>query len=201
MNSKYLILVFTVLLIFSRCKDDCPDDNPQLNCEGDMVQIDGECQCPENTARFALSTQCRPYSENDFWIQEGDECLGMAHLLFGEEAKNDIFDPTRSQIELAYSLGPTGTHYGFSYYPFEKTQTGYVIDIKSNILTDQKDFQECLEERYDGCDIRIELDTAWTTTDVTYKFWNDIDPSSNVKKEFGKELKAVFRNNTGPKER
>lgn len=201
MNNKYLILFAIVTLIFLGCKDKCPDDDPQLNCEGDMVQIDGECQCPENTAQWALSSKCRPYSENDFWIQEGDACLGSAFLLFGEQAKNDIFDPERTQIELSYGLGPTGTLFGFSYYPFERTRTGYVIDIKFNILINPKDFQECLDERYDGCDIRIELDLDWTKAEVTYKFWNDIDPSSNVKKEFGKELKATFKNNTGPKVR
>lgn len=34
---------------------------------------------------------------------------------------------------------------------------------------------------------------------VTYKFWNDVDTSVHIKKEFGKELKAVFMSNTGPK--
>ena len=33
------------------------------------------------------------------------------------------------------------------------------------------------------------------------KFWGELDTSRNVKKEFGKELRATFKNNTEPKER
>mgnify|MGYP001067342584 CR=1 FL=1 len=101
--NKYFIIIISLLVGISSCKDDC-DDQPDANCSGSYEYRDGKCQCPENSVDMGRSF-CKPFSENNFWIQEGDACLGQAYLFFGETSE-DIFDPNQTTISMGWSQGP-----------------------------------------------------------------------------------------------
>lgn len=198
--NKYLLILFTSLFAISSCKDDC-DDKPNAYCQGMHEYRDGACQCPENSVDMGRYF-CKEYSKNNFWIQEGDPCLGKAYFFFGKTGK-DIFDEGQETVEISYSQGITGSRVGGSYEKIDKVGNQYYL-IKSNqnqISYSDNVFSECIDNSYEYYDMEIRIDIDWTTADVTYKFWNDIDTSVHIKKEFGKELKAVFMSNTGPKER
>jgi hypothetical protein len=162
------------------------------------VLQDGKCQCPSNSVDMG-NYVCKPYSENNFWIQEGDPCMGQAYFFFGQSS-TDIFDPEQSTIYMEMSLG-ISAHIEGGFRKINKIGNQYyVVKTTSLILAEDDIFIECLDgEIYDGYDLEIKIDTDWSTADASYKFWNDLDTSSQIKKEFGKELKAVFMSNTGPK--
>jgi hypothetical protein len=194
--NKYLIIILTLFVGLTNCKDKCKDQ-PE-GCSGMYELREGKCQCPVNTVDMGRSF-CMPFSENNFWIQEGDPCLGQAYLFFGKTGK-DIFDEGQETIELEWSQGFKAAtlrdnvkidKINNQYYLINNTFND--VDISTN------DFKDCIGKDYGYYDMIIKIDLDWTTANVTYKFWNDIDTSIYIKKEFGKELNAVFKSNTGPK--
>lgn len=189
-----LILLFVV----SSCKDDCADDELNANCQGMHEYRDGACQCPENSVDMGRYF-CKEYSKNNFWIQEGDACLGKAYFFFGQSS-TDIFDEDQSTIYMEMTQGESAhreggfrkiNKIGNQYYLVNSTQN-YMFPYDSV-------FYECIENEYEYYDLEIKIDLDWTTAEATYKFWNDVDTSTHIKKEFGTELKAVYNSNTGPK--
>ena len=196
--NNYILLSLILLLGVSSCKDDCTDNELNANCQGMHEYRDGTCQCPENSVDMGRSF-CKPFSENNFWLQEGDPCLGQAYLFFGETGK-DIIDDSQSTIDMEWSQGPNASRLK-GFVKFDKIgNQHYLINTKNEAVDPStNDFKECIGADYGYYDMEIKIDLDWTTADVTYKFWNDVDTSVHIKKEFGKELKAVFMSNTGPK--
>jgi hypothetical protein len=197
--SKVSILCFFLFSICLGCKEKCKDEQPEASCQGQHVFTNGNCHCPENSVDMG-NYVCKPYSKNNFWLQEGDPCLGQAYFFFGKSG-TDIFDDGQSTIEMSWTQGISGTRLGGSFQSIDKIANQYYLiscpfnDV--NHFTD--DFKECIGKDYNYYDLELKIDLDWTTADVTYKFWNDVDTSVHIKKEFGKELKAVFMSNTGPK--
>ena len=196
--NKYILLGLILFFAVSSCKDDCTDDELNANCQGMHEYRDGACQCPENSVDMGQYF-CKEYSQNSFWIQEGDPCLGKAYFFFGQSS-TDIFDPEQSTIYIEWTQGISG-HITGGFRKINKIGTQY-YEVKITEITRAEDdlFKECLGgEIYDGYDLEIKIDLDWSTADATYKFWNDLDTTSHIKKDFGTELKAVFMSNTGPK--
>jgi len=196
--NKYLLIIFASLFAISSCKDDCADDL-NANCSGMLEYRDGKCQCPENSVDMGNSF-CKEYSENNFWIQEGDACLGQAYLFFGKTGK-DILDEGQETIEISWSQGITGSRVGGSHEKIDRVGNQYylITSNQNHISYSDNVFSECIDNSYEYYDMEIKIDLDWTRADATYKFWNDIDTSVHIKKDFGTELKAVFMSNTGPK--
>lgn len=165
-------------------------EEPNTNCQGMYEFRDGNCQCPENSVDMGKYI-CVEYSENNFWIQEGDPSLRQAYIFFGSTGK-DIFDQNQQTIEMAWSVGEERGGIGGSY---EKIGNQYyrIYSSQNTLDHDLKEFKECIGDDYGFYDLEVKVDIDWTTSDATFKFWNDGDTSIHIKKEFGKELKAVFR--------
>lgn len=201
--TKYIIIINFLIVVssISGCKDDDKDvKDLNTSCSGSYVFRDGYCQCPENSVDMGRSF-CSPYSNNNFWIQEGDACLGQAFIFFGRTGK-DLIDENQSTIEMRWSQGPEAARLS-GFVNFDKIDDKYYLITNKFEALDHStnDFGECVGVDYEYYDMEIKIDLEWTTADVTYKFWNDIDTSIHIKKEFGKELKAKFMSNTGPKKR
>ncbi len=200
MNKQLILAIIVGAFIFIiGCKDDC--EEPNTNCQGMYVFRDGNCQCPENSVDMGRYV-CKEYSENNFWIQEGDPCLGQAYIFFGNTGK-DIFDQNQQTIDMSWSIGEESGGIGGSYEKIDKIGNQYYLIYSSHntIQHDLNEFKECVGEEYGFYDLELKIDLDWSTADVTYKFWNDSDTSIHVKKEWGPEFKAVYKSNTGPKER
>ncbi len=199
MNNKWLILVtgIWVTLFASSCKDDDKAASPY--CLGMYEFIEGDCRCPDNTVDMGVYF-CQELSENEFWIQSGDPCLGQAYFWFGKTGQ-DIFDQNQTTIEVGWPNGPTGAKGSGTEKIQKKMDHYYIYSPYNDINYSYGDFKECVGEEYEFYDLELKIDLDWTTAHVTYKFWNDVDTSIHVKKEFGKELKAVFKSNTAPQKR
>lgn len=197
MNKQIILILLSILAVFTGCKDDC--DEPNTNCQGMYVFRNGNCQCPENSVDMGRYV-CKEYSENNFWIQEGDPCLGQAYIFFGSTGK-DIFDQNQQTIEMSWSLGDDGNEAGGVYEKIDKIGNQYylIYSSQNTVLHDLNEFKECIGDDYSFYDLEVKVDIDWTTADVTFKFWNDSDTSIHVNKEWGPEFKAVYKSNTGPK--
>lgn len=139
--------VIIIFAAFSSCKDKCKD-KPDTNCQGMYVLREGKCQCPENSVDMGRNF-CQPFSENNFWMQEGDPCLGQAYFFFGKTG-TDIFDEGQNTIEMSWTQGDKGSGIALSVNKIIKLDNQhYLISIPFNDVNRYtNDFEECIGKDY-----------------------------------------------------